>query len=84
MMEKRSGLGFIFIFIGLFLVLSSAMLALREYFFYRVFFEKTASITIVLSTLANELLILIVKIAFLGIMIAAGSILLRYGIEMIK
>ncbi len=82
--ETRSKLGSFFVILGFILLIASATLALREYFFYNPPLGKASDIATILEFISNELLILIVKIAFLGIIITVGSLLLKYGLEMSK
>jgi len=82
--KKNRSAGIILFLMGLFFILLSAGLALREYFLYRITFIGSPTLSSILSQLATELLILVVKVAFIGILIAAGSILIRYGIELMK
>lgn len=77
-------LGMTFIALGFVLLILSSALALREYFFYRAELGTASNVQSILSFMASELLILIVKVAFLGVVIAASSIMLRYGLELIK
>ncbi len=82
--KAGSKLGYFFVILGFILLISAAVLALREYFFYRAPIQGATDISTILEFISNELLILIVKIAFLGIVIAVGSLLLKYGLEMTK
>ncbi|MFZ8849743.1 MAG: hypothetical protein ACO2OV_05850 [Thermoproteota archaeon] len=84
METKTRSAGIILILVGVLFLLISAGFALREYFTYKVTFSGSPTLSAVLSQLAAELLILVVKVAFLGILIAVGSVLLRFGIEIIK
>lgn len=82
--NRSRKLGYICIILGLGLIILSAGLALREYFFYRATIGEVSNVPSILGFIATELLVLIVKVAFLGIVIAGSSILLRYGLELIK
>jgi len=82
--ERKRRLGYLFIILGFGLLILSAGLALREYFFYRVSVGEVSNVPSILGFMASELLVLIVKVAFLGIVIAGSSILLRYGLELIR
>lgn len=82
--NRRRSMGYLCIILGLGLIILSAGLALREYFFYKATIGEVSDVPSILGFLATELLILIVKVAFLGIIIAGSSILLRYGLELIK
>jgi len=82
--ERKRRLGYLFIILGFGLLILSAGLALREYFFYRVSVGEVSNVPSILGFMASELLVLIVKVAFLGVVIAGSSILLRYGLELIR
>ncbi|HLI46665.1 MAG TPA: hypothetical protein VKU94_05670 [Geobacterales bacterium] len=81
---KKRRMGYIFILLGFGLLIISSGLALREYFFYRASIGEVSNVPSILGFMASELLVLIVKVAFLGVVIAASSILLRYGLEFLK
>jgi hypothetical protein len=82
--ERKKNLGYLFIILGFGLLILASGLALREYFFYRSSVGEVSNIPSILGFMASELLVLIVKVAFLGVVIAASSIMLRYGLELTK
>jgi hypothetical protein len=82
--KHSKNLGIIFIILGFVLLIVASGLALREYFFYKPELESVSGVQSLLSFMSSELLVLIVKVAFLGVIIAASSVMLRYGLELTK
>ncbi len=70
--------------LGVLLVLVAAGVAYSEYRAAEAVIPEGASLEVVLSESTSVLLNLLIKIAFLGIVLAAGSILLGKGIALLR
>lgn len=70
--------------LGIVLILVAAGVAYNEYRAASAEIPEGASLEVILSESTSVLLTLLVKIAFLGIVLAAGSILLGKGISLLR
>ena len=84
MAASPNTVGYALVALGVILVLAAAGVAYNEYTRASAQIPEGASLEVILSSSTSILLTLLVKIAFLGLVLAAGSILLGKGISMLR
>lgn len=70
--------------IGSFLILTAAVIAYISFHGYTVLDVKGSTIDEAIVSLVRSLADLAAKLGFLGIIVWAGGILLKYGIQLLK
>lgn len=76
-------LGFILIALGLMLLIVVVSLAYSAYSTYTPFLPKAKALDEAITNTVYELLNLVIKLGFLGIMLGCSGIALKYGISII-
>jgi hypothetical protein len=82
--EKTFTLGLIIILIGVSLTIFTFYLAYNAYLSYKPILPPTGDLSQAITNTSFELINLVAKIAFLGVMLWASTILLRHGVNVIK
>jgi len=82
---KFSGLGIAvsMIIIGIAILIYIVIIAVNEFFIYKASLP-TGSLEIILGEAAGVLIEAVIRLAFLGVALAASTALLRYGVEQYK
>jgi hypothetical protein len=80
--DKYAGLALIVA--GGILVIVAALIALSSFYGYSIQIPRGQNIEDTITSLVNVLIELAIRLGFLGVMVWAGSILLRYGVQSIK
>ncbi|MEM1562065.1 MAG: hypothetical protein QXV75_03640 [Candidatus Bathyarchaeia archaeon] len=82
--HKYVGLGLILI--GIVLIVLAAYIAYQSFYSYRLpwFYTQASNIEAAIISLVNTLVELAARLGFLGLMVWAGSILLRYGVQSLR
>ena len=70
--------------LGVVFVITSVVLAYTSFYSYKVSTVQGASVEDVITSLVNALVDIAVRLGFLGLIVWAGSILLKHGITLIK
>jgi len=76
--------GIVTLLIGIFIIIFGAFLAFYAYLNYKPLLPAGKDLQSSITSTVYELLNLVIKLAFLGAMIWAGSILLGKGIDLFK
>lgn len=82
--ERTFTLGLIIVLVGVSLTIFTFYLAYNAYMSYKPLLPPTGDLSLAITNTSFELINLVAKIAFLGVMLWASSILLRYGVGIIK
>jgi hypothetical protein len=80
--DKYAGLTLIVV--GAVLVVVAASIAFSSFYGYSVQIPRGQNIEDTITSLINVLVELAIKLGFLGVVVWAGSILLKYGVQSIK
>jgi len=73
--------GLILVVMGLIIIVAGVYLAYNAYQEYKPILPKAASLDEAITNTAYELVNLVLKLGFLGIIIWAGGILLKHGVH---
>lgn len=76
--------GITLIIVGAVLVVIAAFIALQSFYGYTIQISKGQNLEDTITSLVNVLVELAIKLGFLGVIVWAGSILLKYGVQSIK
>ena len=79
--SSPSIMGLILVIIGLIIILTGVYLAYNAYQEYKPILPKATSLDEALTNTAYELVNLVLKLGFLGVIIWGGGILLKHGIH---
>lgn len=82
--EKTFTLGLVLILIGAGVVMFTIYLAYNAYLNYRPVLPQSGDLSQAITGTSFELINLVAKIAFLGVMLWASSILLKNGVSIIR
>ncbi len=74
-------IGLVLVIIGLVIIVSGVYLAYNAYQEYRPVLPKATSLDEAITNTAYELVNLVLKLGFLGVIIWGGGILLKHGIH---
>jgi len=78
-------MSYIIISIGIALILFAAYLAYSDYKTYspQLQFQQTSDVNGLLSSTITSLLVLAMKLGYLGILVWGGSLIMKYGIQLL-
>lgn len=81
---KAEYAGFSLVILGVFFIVVAVIIAFQSFYGYMLPEITGKNIDEVITSLVNALVNIAVRLGFLGIIVWAGSILLKYGIQALK
>ncbi len=75
--------GLILVIVGLIIIVGSVIVAYDSFLHYKPLLPKAESLDQAITNTTYELVNIVIKLGFLGIMIWGGGLILKYGVHVI-